>query len=268
MPTITHELERADSALRCIVDERRNVIAGWRDETLRQLAGTRASVLENKAWAGVAGQGIDHRIRWWLTGFVDPILPNTVTLGLDRCTPRTRELVTSLAQQLEGVGPGSQRPSVERKACLLAMAGGMAEAVFRASVDCPIDRVDSLDDLAHDYRAALDDIVRMSAGLSRTLETFADHETVTPGPGVRIGRLYGDADLLIDRCLVETKATVNPQRNLTNACRQLVAYASMLDSPVEEVALVLPRQRLSTRFDVRRHRPVFDEIRAEIAKAY
>ena len=268
VPTITSELGRHDSPLRNIADLHRNVIDGWRNEALRQLDGKPTSILENKAWARVAGQGIDHRIRWWLTGFIEPVLPRTVTAGLDQCSERTRSLVNGLAGQLAGTRFGAQRTSIERDACLLAMAAGMAEAVFRARVSCPIDDFETLEDLSVHYRAALADIITMSNGLSRTLATFDDHETVEVGPAVRIGRRRGDADLVIDRCLVEVKAIVNPQRDLTNACRQLLAYVSMIDATVDEVALVLPRQKVTARFDVTRHRDRFEVVRSALAEAY
>lgn len=268
VPTITSELDTTKSALRAIIEPHKTIYDGWRTQTLTKVEGKRTAILENKNWGGVAGQGIDHRIRWYLTGFTEPVLPDTVTAGLARCNKNTIELVTGLAARLAGTRFGSHRSSVERDACLLGMIAGMAEAVFRAGVPCPIDDYDTLDDVATHYRAALDDIITMSGGLSSTLEPFDDAETIDTGPAVQTGRINGDADLIIDQCLVETKAIVDPKRDLTRACRQLFVYAAMTGAEINEVALALPRQRVTTRFEIARHRDALTKVRNEIAAAY
>jgi len=268
MATVSDEVHRRDTPLRQLLVPLQSTIDGWRQAVAAKLDGCRTIRPGHEGVWSMAGQGIDLRMRWWLTGF-NGTLPGPVTAGRHMCTAETGARLDELAAAAGVFPPGALSRDHERSAGLLAVAAGTVEARFRnPAVPCPLEDLSSIDAFVDKYRLVVEDVVTMTRHLPEGLAPLLPATTIVCGPLAAAQGLSGDADLLVDGCLVEVKCTIRPRESLLEALRQLAAYACLVEPTPGRVALFLPRQRLLTRFALGSRAGRFAEVGDQIRSAY
>jgi hypothetical protein len=262
--TVTAELDRTDSSLRRIIDDHAELLKQWRQQVISGTKDRPTLRPERASLGGMVGHAIDHRIRWWLSGVND--LDDSLAHGLAWCAERTRIDFLRAFAAVRGFPAGVLDAERDRALAAVAVAAASVEPLFRAgpAVPCALQEL-GMDAFLAAYRDVVDDVVQLGAGLPALLAAY-EGKRVETGPDVRIGRLAGDADLLVGTELVEIKCTVNPRAVATAAARQILVYAARLRA--ETAALILPRQGCRLVFDLSSIGRVLERIDSRIVEAY
>lgn len=147
----------------------------------------------------------------------------------------------------------------------MAVAAGSVEPLYRVGATPSAVRELGLIGFVREYGRVIDDAVSMATRLGDSIgDLLGQH--VDSGPVVGVGRLGGDADLVVDGRLIEVKCTVNARSVVTRALQQLLVYSARLRPT--SISLLLPRQAIRVDLSLDGLDQVLATIDGEIQLAY
>lgn len=282
---LTHEIETAESPIASFFSGRfpnlKPVYAGWNESLL----GVETLKPSGPVPWGTVGMAIDYRLRYYLgitpwtslvasagalhlTGTRQTVRPDGSVIVVTKFDPaegpslnqqiwldRVDEFSQDLKSLLEELSPVRRRlaNSEEEILCRYCYTLALFEELFRsrqAQMTSPLLEM-ATDSRARDLlsltsQVSVDDLCAMSWKFYETQQGLL-RKTAILNPIFSGSREIGgaDADLIVDQCLIEIKATVDPSRQRKPLIYQLLGYAFLDyedEFEINEVAVYLARQ--------------------------